>query len=184
MTASPRTKAAKREARRRRNQADRAAALRLKAPATIGLVAAAELAVEEEADERARRDAKLLAAKRVRQSPMERYLARKEVSQEQYNDSERFLADFAASGLTATVTGSYGQSTPGSGQPTPGCGPRYVQYRDAMRAVGIMLSPVLVHVVIEGEPASQWALSVKRPQGEGIVALRLALDALGLHYRG
>jgi hypothetical protein len=39
-------------------------------------------------------------------------------------------------------------------------------------------------VVLEGLAASDWALKNKRAVGDGIVALRLALDALGMHYRG
>lgn len=178
-----RTKAAKRRNRRAINAASRAAALKLRIPQRMGLVAAAELAVDEADAERARRNEKRILSRRTG-SVMDRYLKRGEVNRQQYADGERLWSDYMQSGLTATVTGSYGQSTPGTGQPTPGCGPRYAKYRDAMRAVGIILSPVLAHVVLQGLSASSWAIEHHRPISDGIVALRLALDALGAHYRG
>jgi hypothetical protein len=178
------SKAAKRRNRRAFNAATRADALKLKVPQMIGLVAAAELAVEEEDADRAKHDAKRQAVKRARQTPMERYKARGEITSQHFTDAERLWSDYVQSGLTANTTGSYGQSTPGGSAPTPGCGPRYLQYSAAMRAVGIILSPVLAWVVFDGEPADQWALKAKRPAREGIITLRLALDALGAHYRG
>jgi hypothetical protein len=150
----------------------------------LGVVAAAEMIVDEEDAERAKRDAKRQGVKRARQTPMERYKARGEITSQHFTDAERLWSDYVQSGLTANTTGSYGQSTPGGSAPTPGCGPRYLQYSAAMRAVGIILSPVLVHVVLEGEPADMWAMKNRRPAREGIITLRLALDALGAHYRG
>lgn len=167
------------------NQAARALRRDAMRPPGIGLVEAAEMAVEEQADRRDREVRPQQTAKRVRQTPMERYLARGEVTRQQFDDAERLWSDYMRSGLTAAVTGSYGTNTGGgSGAPTPGCGPRYAQYQAAMRAVGIILSPVLVAVVLEGVSAKDWATQHKRPPGDGIVALRLALDALALHYRG
>jgi hypothetical protein len=187
MSAIARSKRAKLTARRARNAADRALALKLKVPQSMGLVATAVLIVDEIADERERKLRPRQDAKRaaVRQTPMERYLARSEVTRQQYDDAERLWGDYMRSGLTAAVTGDYGASTGGgSGAPTPGCGPRYAQYTAAMRAVGIILSPALAWVVLEGLAAGDWATRNKRPETDGIVALRLALDALGMHYRG
>jgi hypothetical protein len=187
MSAIARSKRAKLAARRARNATDRALALKLKVPQSMGLVAAAEMVVEELAEHREREQRPRQTTKRaaVRQTPMERYLARAEVTRQQYDDAERLWGDYMRSGLTAAVTGSYGTSTGGgSGAPTPGCGPRYAQYTAAMRAVGIILSPALAWVVLEGLAAGDWATRNKRPETDGIVALRLALDALGMHYRG
>jgi hypothetical protein len=177
------TKAAKLRNRRERNRATRELALKLKAPRMMGVVAAAEMIVEDEDEARDRANAKTQAAKRVRQTPMERYRARGEVTSQHYADAERLWSDYMQSGLTAAVTGKYGVTVPSGDQPTPGCGPRYLSYTSAMRAVGIILSPVLVHVVLLGEPADMWALANRRPAREGIITLRLALDALGAHYR-
>lgn len=179
------SKRAKRENRRRRNQAERQLRREAMRPAGIGIVQAAEMAVDEQDEQREREERPRQAQKRVRQTPMERYLARGEVTRQQFDDAERLWSDYMRSGLTAAVTGSYGTSTGGgTGAPTPGCGPRYAQYQAAMRAVGIILSPVLAWVVLEGLSAKDWAVQHKRPAGDGIVALRLALDALGMHYRG
>lgn len=180
MSAVARTKAAKRRNRRAFNAATRAAALKLRNPQLMGLLTAVEHAIEEADTERARRHPR----PKNPVKPMERYLARGEVSRLQFDHGERLWADFMRSGLTAIVTGSYVASAPSGERVTPGCGPRYAEYRDAMRAVGIILSPVLMHVVLEGRSASSWATEHQRPIGEGIVALRLALDALGAHYRG
>lgn len=149
----------------------------------MGLLAAAELAVEEH-DARRDLDARpQQAAKRVRQTPMERYKARGQISDQQFTDGERLWADYMQSGFAAQVTAKYGVTVPSADPAAPGGGPRYMAYQDAMRAVGIILSPVLSWVVCDGEPADQWALKQGRPASDGIAALRFALDALGKHYR-
>lgn len=179
------SKRAKLAARRARNAADRALALKLRVPSNIGLVAAAEMAVEEMAERRDREERSRQTAKRARQTPMERYLARGEVTRQQYDDAERLWGDYMRSGLTAAVTGAYGTSTGGgSGAPTPGCGPRYAQYTAAMRAVGIILSPVLSFVIAGAGSAGDWAKANKRPRDVAMAMLVEALDALGRHYRG
>ena len=177
------SKARKRENRRRWKQADRAREAELRRPRCMGLVAAAELAVEEEGDERARQERPKQAAKRAMQTPMQRYLARGEITRQQFDDAERLWSDYMRSGLTAAVTGAYETGSGGGGNLTPGCGPRYAQYQAAMRAVGIILSPVLSFVVAGEGSAGDWAVQRNRPASEGIVTLRLALDALGAHYR-
>lgn len=53
--------------------------------------------------------------------------------------------------------------------------------REARRVVGPTLWPILVHVVANGRPASEWAESVGKPPRHGIAALCLALDALAEH---
>lgn len=153
-------------------------------PKEIGVLAAVELAVEEADARRSLDQRQQQAAKRARQTPMERYRARGQVTDQQFTDAERLWADYMQSGLTANVIAKYGVTMPGGDAATPGCGPRYLSYTAAMRAVGIILSPVLAWVVLQGEPADAWALQNRRPAADGIAALRLALDALGQHYRG
>jgi hypothetical protein len=187
MSAIARSKRAKRLNRKKWNKVDRDLALRLRIPQSIGLVAAAELMVDEIAAEREREQRPRQTTKRAiaRQTPMERYLARNEVTRQQYDNAQRLWSDYMLSGLTATVTGRYSHGTGGGGGgQTPGCGARYAEYTAAMRAVGIILSPALSWVVLEGLAAGDWATRNKRPETDGIVALRLALDALGMHYRG
>ena len=179
------TKAAKRRNRRAWNTATRAQEAALKRPRCMGLVEAAEAAVEDADRERERREAKAQSVKRdkVRQTPMERYKQRGEITEQQFADAERLWSDWVQSGLFGPVTGKYEVTVPSGGQFVPGTGPRYTQYQDAMKAVGIILSPVLTQVVLAGEPASLWAVERGRPAAEGIVTLRLALEALGAHYR-
>ena len=120
----------------------------------------------------------------ARQSAMERYLARGEVSGQQYRDGERLLRDWLLSGLEPQITGAYEAAFLGAAIPlVPGLGPGWSFYASAMRAVGIILSPVLCHVVLHGCSASSWAEGTQRRRTDGIAALRLALDALGEHYR-
>jgi hypothetical protein len=178
------TKAAKRRNRRERNAATRAAALKLKVPQDMGLVAAAELAVDEETEarERGAHEARE-RRRRAQQPPMERYKERGDVNAEQYAASERLYTAWASSGLDPWACNPSGVVIHGT-PAEPGCGPSYAAYTAAVRAVGNILMPVLAHVVLMGESAGDWARRCKRPEREGIVALRLALDALVQHYRG
>lgn len=180
------SKARKRENRRRWKQADRAREAELRRPRCMGLVAAAEMAVEEGDADRERSERPRQVAKRTiaRQTPMERYLARGEITRQQFDDAERLWADYMRSGLTAAVIGAYEAGSGGGGNLTPGCGPRYAQYQAAMRAVGIILSPVLSFVISGEGSAGDWAKGNKRPREVGMALLVEALDALGRHYRG
>ena len=156
-------------------------------PGKLGLIVSAELAVEVADQARAKRmDLELEPRKATaRQSALERYLARGEVSAQQYRDGERLLRDWLLSGLEPQITGAYEAAFLGAAMPlVPGLGPGWSFYAAAMRAVGLILSPVLAHVVLHGCSASSWAEETHRPRSDGIAALRLALDALGAHYRG
>lgn len=178
------SKARKKANRRRWKQADRAREAELKRPRCMGLVAAAELAVEEEGDKREREERPRQVAKRAMQTPMQRYLARGEITRQQFDDAERLWSDYMRSGLTAAVTGAYEAGSGGGGGLTPGCGPRYAQYQAAMRAVGIILSPVLSFVIAGKGSAGDWAKDSRRPRDVAMAMLVEALDALGRHYRG
>lgn len=182
MTASARTKAAKREARRKRNQADRAAALKLRIPRNMGVVEAAERSVEEEADERAKREAGRVHAKRIANAwPCDTYHRRREITDEQHRAALRLFGDFMTSGLNPWASSGDGIANHGEAR-TPGQGPTYAAYQRAMSAVGIRLSAVLSWVVCAGHHASEWALHRNMRRTDGIVCLRLALDALAEHY--
>lgn len=58
-------------------------------------------------------------------------------------------------------------------------------YQLAMRDVGVVLGPVIVHVVCMEGTAAEWAEQYgwKNRKKDGMAALRLALDALARHYR-
>lgn len=180
------TKNAKRRERHRQTAKQRGEAARLKLPALIGIVAAAERAIELSETDRATVLRQLTEPQRLmaRQSAMERYLSRGEVTRGQYDDGERLLGDWLTSGLDPHITSAYAGRMPSGAPVTPGTGPGSAAYFEAMRGVGPTLSPVLAHVVLFGYAASSWAESIERPATDGIAALRLALDALGLFYRG
>lgn len=152
-----------------------------------GLIAAAESAVTATDLARAQRMDQMLEPQKIlaRQSAMERYWVRSEITQQQFRDGERLLNDWLLSGLDPQITAAYDAAFAHACMaPVPGTGPGYTFYAAAMRAVGQILSPVLCHVVLHGYPASSWAESIHRPSKDGIAALRLALDALALHYHG
>jgi hypothetical protein len=55
-------------------------------------------------------------------------------------------------------------------------------FRAALDAMGPVLWPVVLWVVVSGRSAAEWAKSAGKPQTDGIAALRLGLDALVRHY--
>lgn len=57
------------------------------------------------------------------------------------------------------------------------------RFKAAVDAMGPMLWPVVLWVVVTGRSAAEWAKAVSKPQTDGIAALRLGLDALVTHYR-
>lgn len=114
---------------------------------------------------------------------MDRYLNRGEVTQRQYDSSQKFYRAFYRAGLEPHVTAIYGEWVRG----TAGAGENldvhsHIEFQRALRAVGIILSPVLVHVVCIGGSAMDWAVSTMRHPKSGIEILRLALDSLANHY--
>lgn len=105
---------------------------------------------------------------------IDRYKRRGEITDEQHRAAERLWSDFVRSGFNPWAR-SFAEGGGGFGPKTPGMGPRAVEYNQAMQAVGITLSPVLVHVVIYDNPLEG---------GMTIEALRIALDRLYVHYWG
>ncbi|MBL8304343.1 MAG: hypothetical protein JNM26_16445 [Ideonella sp.] len=178
------SKRAKLAARRARNAADRALALKLKVPAGIGIVQAAELAVEEQEERRERECRPRQVSKRTAQAwPCDTYHRRGEITPEHHRAAERLYGDYLTSGLNPWASSGDGIANHGEAR-TPGQGPTYVEYQAAMKAVGIRLSAVLSWVVLAGHHASEWALQRGMRKQDGIACLRFALDALGEHYRG
>lgn len=120
--------------------------------------------------------------RRVEKTTMlERYRRRGSIDSRQHRAAERLQELHAHSGYAPRLVAGYGAGS-GGAPPGPGLGPTSAEYAAAMRAVGIILSPVLVAVVLEDRAAEAWALSTNRPGKDGIAALRLALDALVEHF--
>lgn len=178
------SKRAKLAARRARNAADRALALKLKVPAGIGIVQAAELAVEEQKEEQRRRETKRREQRGFADRwPMDVYLEKGEVTGQQHRDAETLRDDWERSGLATKGAAFDGVIVRGLPE-LPGGGPGWAGYMAAMRALGPIVTVVLVEVVLSGLTAEQWAEARKLPRREGLKTLRQSLDLLGAHYRG
>lgn len=107
-----------------------------------------------------------------------------------YRSGDRLRREWQTSKLTPRMTsdllGAGGNDAAVPGAMTDRALDAFTRYARAMRVVGVVLSPVLVHVVCLEGTARQWALGrgVRLPaaQTAGMTALRLALDALARHY--
>lgn len=127
-------------------------------------------------------------AKVSTQTPLDRYRRRAEISEEQWRAGERLRQDFILASLNQRVTAAYEERRRGG---SDDWSERRLAARErfvaALRAVGTVLSPVLMHVSCLDGRASDWAASRghrgRRAEIAGMTALQLGLDALGLHYR-
>ncbi len=122
------------------------------------------------------------------QTPLDRYRRRAEISEEQWWAGERLRRDFTLASLGQRITARYAERRSG------GCDDWSEQrlaarerFDAALRAVGTVLSPVLMHVACLDGRASDWAASRnhrgRRAEIAGMIALQLGLDALLLYYR-
>lgn len=121
--------------------------------------------------------------------PLDRYVGRGEISSDQYRAGLRLWRDYLAARERSATGRDPGRARVGSG-------PRLADIsalldartrcRAALAAAGPVLAPVLLHVACLEESAGSWAESIGRPprraRTEGLVTLRLALDALAIHY--
>lgn len=110
---------------------------------------------------------------------------REAISIAQRNAGERLYKDYHLSGAEPVTTGSM--------EPSLGVAVRGMtdvqaeassRYRQALQAVGVALSDVLVAVCLLDEPAGDWAQNKGLPRPDGPARLRLALDLLRDHYDG
>jgi hypothetical protein len=143
---------------------------------------AAEQNVEAEARDRARGYERKRVMRAEQGSQIDRYRKRGSIDLPQFHAAEKLANLFAGSGLNPKLTANW-DTTFGGNSGLPGMGPTAREYMLAMQAVGIILSPVLVHVVFQDQSAVSWAVALGKPQKDGMAALRLALDALCFHWR-
>lgn len=97
--------------------------------------------------------------------------------------AERLAELFAASGFETWAQGA--PSPDGAGDPldpTPEALLARSHYRTAMRAVPVLLSPLVVHVCCLGLPLGQWAAEKNLPRADAERALRKALTHLLNHF--
>jgi hypothetical protein len=102
----------------------------------------------------------------------------------QRNAGERLYKDYHLSGAEPAVTGSLAPSIGQARGMTDIQAEASARYRQALQAVGIALSDVLVAVCLLDEPAGDWAQNKGIPRPDGPARLRLALDLLRDHYDG
>ena len=125
----------------------------------------------------------------VGQIALDRYRRRGEIDEAQWQAADRLRRDFHFANLQPRLTAVYAERNTGS---SDDWSERRMVARDryvaAVRAVGPVLSPVLMHVACLDGKASDWAAAHnhrgRRAEIVGMTALQLALDALVLHYRG
>lgn len=114
---------------------------------------------------------------------LDRYHARREVTERQFAAGDRLYRTWFASGSSQVVVGAYTSiRVDGMGHDMS---QRQADLRtavnDALRAIPFRLVGIVVSVVFLDEPAGAWG----KHQGntrDGIACLRLSLDILGDHY--
>lgn len=146
--------------------------------------------VEMVKDVKVDRNERVTGFRAVTASPLERMRKRNEVSAWQAACGHLYRSQWEQSGRhEPRVTARYAEPTDQGDirEPTKRELDAKRKYEAATQAVGIILAPVLVHVVLLECTAASWA-EARGHRGRqagiiGMTTLRLALDALGEHYR-
>lgn len=123
-----------------------------------------------------------------------RYAKRGEIAKHHETAANRLRRDFwigEGGHVLGRLVTTYGPRMPQGGRhsfdPPYTAAESRKAYDHALEAVGPDLSPILVHVVINDEPAASWAESVlggsrSTASAAGLGTLKLALNALSRHY--
>lgn len=136
-----------------------------------------------------RATSKSYGARVLTQRLVDRYHRGKAITHRQHAAAERFWADFFAGGLEPRAVANLNRAG-GPGECTYGMAATERQaaargaWRDAVQAVGIHLSPILIGVVCDDRPASDCVRGRTGRQAEiiGLDRLRIALETLADHY--
>ena len=123
------------------------------------------------------------------QWPLDRYLARKFISEKQWEAGDKLRRDYQRAGLEPQIVARYSDMVSG-GLPLPGS-PFYQERRvrahesfwRALDAVGYAVQGILWFVVCCGNTAGEWAGDHGHSKDAAVPFLRLALDGLRQHYR-
>lgn len=132
-------------------------------------------------------------------APLDRYKSRAQLDSNETTNMVRWLAgdrlrtDWYLSGLEPRMVANLQGSGGGTGDPrsfvpaSERAAEARDRFRDAIRAVGIRLCPVLIEVVCCERSAHDWAHSAGHRgkvqcQYIGMTTLRIALDTLADHY--
>ena len=125
------------------------------------------------------------SAKRVRivnQTMLDRYMQREQISRRQYEAGLELYRLWFMAGRSQRVLDYSAVRVDGGGAGGETVGEAFSAYMAALRDIGRDLSSVAQWVAIEGMTARDWGEREGHDPKGGIVALRLALDALGDHF--
>ncbi len=121
------------------------------------------------------------------QTMLDRYYGRRELdkdlqkNQRLYDTGCRLYALWYAAGGIQLRASGFERHIPTTGNTSDEQARKRRELNNAMRAVGLRLSPILVHVCICGEAARDWP-PLREPKA-GLDVLILALGALADHWR-
>lgn len=116
------------------------------------------------------------------QTMLDRYLAREQIDQRQFDAGMRLYRLWRAGGAAPRVTMSYAPRVKGGPELSDGQAVAQRRLRELLRRVG-PLAGILVHVCLCDEAARDWAVKRGDAPQSGVVVLRLALDALADYWR-
>ena len=116
------------------------------------------------------------------QTMLDRYYARQQISQRQFDAGQRLYGVWRAAGGEQRITAFYGVRVQGQSDMTD----REAELRHRvtllLRHMGA-LSGILVHVCLCDAAARDWAVARGDAPQAGLAILRLALDGLADHWR-
>lgn len=116
------------------------------------------------------------------QTMRDRYWRRGLITERQHVAAERLWSDWYASGRAPTIVASYTERMDRGDGADDGRLLASDRCRQAIQAVGIYLSPILVHVVCTDGAIEAWSVN-RMKQVEAMALLRVALSTLADHYR-
>jgi len=116
------------------------------------------------------------------QSALDRYLAREQISQRQFDAGLKLYRLWRASGGCQRVIAAYGPRVQGTRELSDRQAALRQDVTQVLRRMG-PLAGMLVHVCLCDQAARDWARARGDPAQAGIAVLRLALDALADHWR-
>jgi hypothetical protein len=124
----------------------------------------------------------------IASNPIDTYFARGRISPRQHQAANIFASQFYRASLVPAPAAVDFDAVRG-GEQSDGAAYRQAKARQAikqaLRAVGMPLADLVEHCAGRGETAGSWSAvaDARRPDQEGMVALRLALNGLVRFYR-
>lgn len=118
----------------------------------------------------------------MRRSQIELLFEAGSLVERQKRAADKIMALYEASGFEGRVVANYEASIGGGGM--MGSGPKAREYMQAMQAIPMALSGVLVAVVFLNQSPGMWARSKGQDRREGMPLLKAALDTLADHFEG